>query len=61
MFVYYTKVTMRIETMMRSIYKKGFWKLASPVPPELTLQVGIKGIPDARFWADELPYELLER
>jgi hypothetical protein len=31
------------------------------VPPELTLQVGIKGIPDAHFWADELPYELLER
>jgi hypothetical protein len=50
-----------MEAMMRSIHKKGFWKLASPVPPELTLQVGIKGIPDAHFWADELPYELLER
>ena len=31
------------------------------VPSELTLQVGIKGVPRARFWADELPYKLLER
>jgi hypothetical protein len=33
----------------------------NPVPAELTLQVGIKGVPRARFWADELPYGLLER
>ena len=31
------------------------------VPPELTLQVGIKEIPEARFWGDELPPGLLER
>jgi len=47
--------------MMRSIYKKRFWELASPVPPELISQVGIEGIPDARFWGDEWPPEVLER
>ncbi len=26
-----------------------------PVPPELTLQAAIPGIPDARIWADEWP------
>jgi predicted acylesterase/phospholipase RssA len=50
-----------METMMRSIYKKRFWKWASPVPLELILQVGIKGIPDARFWGDEWPTLTLER
>jgi predicted patatin/cPLA2 family phospholipase len=39
--------------MVRSIHKKRFWERVSPVPPELTLQVEIKGIPEARFWADE--------
>jgi predicted patatin/cPLA2 family phospholipase len=50
-----------METMMRSIHKKRFWERPSPVPPELTLQVGINGIPDARFWADEWPALTLER
>jgi len=50
-----------METKMRSIYKKRFWELASPVPPELTLQVGIKGVPEARFWGDEWPPLDLER
>jgi predicted acylesterase/phospholipase RssA len=50
-----------MKTMMRSINKKRFLELASPVPPELTLDVGIKGIPDARFWGDEWPPEVLER
>ena len=27
----------------------------NPVPPELTSQVGIEGIPEARFWGDEWP------
>lgn len=27
----------------------------NPVPPELTTQVGIPGIPEARFWGDEWP------
>ena len=31
------------------------------VPSELTSQVGIKGVPNARFWADEWPHGLLER
>ncbi len=31
------------------------------VPPELTSQVGVKGIPDARFWGDEWPKFSLER
>jgi hypothetical protein len=50
-----------MKTTMRSIYKKRFWKLAGPVPPELTLQVGIKGVPDARFWGDEWPTLTLKR
>jgi predicted acylesterase/phospholipase RssA len=50
-----------MKTMMQSIHKKRFWERACPVPPELTLQVGIKGIPDARFWADEWPTFTLER
>ena len=25
------------------------------MPPELTLEVGIEGIPEARFWGDEWP------
>jgi predicted acylesterase/phospholipase RssA len=71
-----------MKTMIRSIHKKRFWKLAirlfvsclflatvgcastptrNRVPPELTLQVGIKGIPEARHWADELPPAILER
>jgi predicted acylesterase/phospholipase RssA len=29
--------------------------LKNPVPEELTLQVGIEGIPKARFWGDEWP------
>ena len=33
----------------------------NPVPPELTSQVGIEGIPDARFWGDEWPKFALER
>ncbi len=33
----------------------------NPVPEELTSQVGIEGIPDARFWADEWPKFSLER
>jgi predicted patatin/cPLA2 family phospholipase len=32
-----------------------------PVPPELTSQVGIKGVPEARFWGDEWPKFSLER
>jgi predicted patatin/cPLA2 family phospholipase len=31
------------------------------VPPELTSQAGIEGIPDARFWGDEWPKFSLER
>ena len=31
------------------------------VPPELTSQVGIEGIPDARFWGDEWPKFSMER
>jgi hypothetical protein len=33
----------------------------NPVPEELTSQVGIEGIPEARFWADEWPKFSLER
>ncbi len=33
----------------------------NPVPPELTSQVGIEGVPEARFWADEWPRFSLER
>jgi len=33
----------------------------NPVPPELTSQVGIEGIPEARFWGDEWPKFSLER
>ncbi len=33
----------------------------NPVPPELTSQVGIKGIPGARSWGDEWPKFALER
>ena len=33
----------------------------NPVPPELTSQVGIDGIPEARFWGDEWPKFSLER
>jgi predicted patatin/cPLA2 family phospholipase len=47
--------------MLRSVHKKRFWERVSPVPPELTLQVGINGIPDARFWADEWPHSAQER
>ncbi len=55
-----------METMMRSTQEKRFWKLTSllarkPVPPELTLQVGIEGIPEARFWGDEWPPLELEK
>jgi len=32
-----------------------------PVPAELTSQVGIEGIPDARFWGDEWPKFSMER
>jgi hypothetical protein len=32
----------------------------NPVPPELTSQVGIKGIPEARFWGDEWPKYSME-
>ncbi len=31
------------------------------VPPELTSQVGVEGIPEARFWGDEWPKFSLER
>ena len=31
------------------------------VPPELISQVGIEGIPDARFWGDEWPKFSMER
>jgi hypothetical protein len=47
--------------MLRSIHKKRFWERVRPVPPELTLQVGIKGIPEVRFWSDEWPPLDLER
>jgi predicted patatin/cPLA2 family phospholipase len=52
--------------MIRSTLEKRFWNLISrltrkPVPPELALQVGIKGVPDARFWGDEWPPLTLER
>jgi predicted acylesterase/phospholipase RssA len=33
----------------------------NPVPAELTSQVGIEGIPDARFWGDEWPKFSIER
>ncbi len=33
----------------------------NPVPAELTSQVGIEGIPDARFWGDEWPKFSMER
>ena len=33
----------------------------NPVPPELTSQVGIEGVPEARFWADEWPRFSLDR
>jgi predicted patatin/cPLA2 family phospholipase len=33
----------------------------TPVPPEFTSQVGIAGIPNARFWADEWPKFSMER
>ena len=33
----------------------------NPVPAELTSQVGIKGIPEARFWGDEWPKFSLEQ
>lgn len=33
----------------------------NPVPAELTTQVGIEGIPDARFWGDEWPKFSMER
>ena len=32
----------------------------NPVPPELVSQVGIEGIPEARFWGDEWPKFSLE-
>lgn len=35
--------------------------LLRPVPPELTSQVGIEGIPEARFWGDEWPTFSLEK
>jgi predicted patatin/cPLA2 family phospholipase len=55
-----------MKTMIRSTQEKRFWKLTSllagkPVPPELTLQVGIEGIPEARFWGDEWPPLELEK
>ena len=33
----------------------------NPVPAELTSQVGIEGIPEARFWGDEWPRFSLQR
>ena len=33
----------------------------NPVPAELTSQVGIEGVPEARFWADEWPRFSIER
>jgi len=33
----------------------------NPVPPELTSQVGIEGIPEARSWGDEWPKFAMER
>lgn len=33
----------------------------TPVPSELAAQVGIEGIPNARFWADEWPSFSMER
>jgi predicted patatin/cPLA2 family phospholipase len=33
----------------------------NPVPPELTSKAGIKGVPEARFWADEWPRFSIER
>jgi len=33
----------------------------NPVPPELISQVGIEGVPEARFWGDEWPKFSLER
>ena len=33
----------------------------NPVPAELTSQVGIEGIPEARFWGDEWPKFSMER
>jgi len=32
----------------------------NPVPPELTSEVGIAGVPEARFWGDEWPKYSLE-
>ncbi len=33
----------------------------NPLPPEYTLEAGIPGIPDARFWGDEWPTFAVER
>ena len=33
----------------------------NPVPPELTNQAGISGVPEARFWGDEWPTFAIER
>lgn len=33
----------------------------NPVPPELVKEVGIPGVPEARFWSDELPSFTVER
>jgi hypothetical protein len=33
----------------------------NPLPPELTKQASIPGVPEARFWADEWPKYSLEK
>ena len=33
----------------------------NPVPAEMTTQVGIQGVPEARRWADEWPRYSIER